>query len=80
MKLTSQQIMEGLPILPKGFRPANLADQLSRPHGKRQGFRHSNGEWNFIYLHEKRWYRLPESLAIVLVNETHEHNKRYTRH
>ena len=83
-RIMSQQILESLPILPEGFRPANLADQLGRPVTERQGFWHGNGEWNFLYLYDdgqqKRWYRLPESLAIVLVNETNQHNRRYTRH
>lgn len=80
MQNMSQTILESLPILPKGLRPANLADQVSRPDGQKQGFRHTTGEWNYLYMFDKRWYRLPESLAIVLLNETHTHNKRYHKH
>ena len=69
-RMAVQQIMEGLPVLPKGIYPDDLAIQLQMPADKRSGFRHSTGEWNFLYRYEGRQYRLPENLAIALMNNT----------
>lgn len=64
-----QDVLERLPILPAGVRPTDLPRQLKMSRARRQGFAHSNGEWNFIYVYENKQYRLPENLAIVLANQ-----------
>lgn len=74
--LVVQNVLEGLPVLPKDVIPANLLAQLERPREQRQGFLHSNGEWNFLYVFNRRQYRLPENLAVVLAENFPQRWKR----
>lgn len=69
-RLKVQRILEGLPVLPAGLYPNDLDLQLARPRRQRNGFEHSTGEWQFIYIYDGKQYRLPESLAVAMMNTT----------
>ncbi len=69
-KFHVQKILEGLPLLPQGLYPDDLAYQLTLPRRQRHGFEHSTGDWNFLYVYDGKQCRLPESLAIVMMNNT----------
>ena len=60
---TAQEVLEGLPILSDFVWVTDLYHQLTAPIEERNGFMHSNGEWNILYKHDGRMYRLPASLA-----------------
>ena len=59
-----QAITDNLPVLPPGVWITDLHDQLYGPQEDRTGFLHSSGEWNLLYKHENKMYRLP-----VLLNQ-----------
>jgi hypothetical protein len=59
------QILEQLPLLPEEVWVTDLHHQLTAPIEERTGFRHGSGEWNILYKHNGRMYRLPASLAEV---------------
>mgnify|MGYP001818007198 FL=1 len=60
----AQDLFESLPELPELIPVANMTERLSYPENQRTGFKHRNGEFNFLLRHEGRMYRLPESKAI----------------
>lgn len=68
VKQRIQYALEQLPLLPEDMLPKDMLEQIRLPPEKRYGFRHSNGEWNFVYKYNKTIYRLPESVAVARMN------------
>jgi len=67
IKPTAQQVLDNLPVLPPGVWITDLHDQLYGPQEGRTGFTHSSGEYQLMYNHEGRMYRLPESMAMQML-------------
>ena len=72
---SAQEVLEGLPVLPAGVWVTDLAHQLSAPISERNGFLHSaTNEFNILYRHNDRMYRLPASMAEVRLRSQRNFN------
>jgi hypothetical protein len=70
----AQQILESLPILPESVWVTDLYHQLTAPISERNGFYHSSGDWQILYRHDGKMYRLPASMAEVRLGKQRTFN------
>jgi hypothetical protein len=61
----AQDRLEALPVLPDVVPVSNMKEHLMYPEHMRTGFKHRNGEFQFLFKHDGKMYRLPESMAIL---------------
>ena len=64
---SAREVLDNLPVLPPGVWITDLHDQLYGAKEDRTGFLHSSGEWNLLYKHNEKMFRLPESMALAML-------------